>query len=108
VLYFLQSSLKERISIGALWRSQTARWAKQMGDPPWPAEVENTKKQDLAVLNHPKDDAEIEEGGEDEDGSSDDDDTTLINESIIEFFTSKGQGEEDEVEQLLAAVESPV
>ncbi len=80
-----------------------------MGDPPWPAEVKNTKKQDLAVLNDPKDETKIEEGGEDEDGSSnDDDDATLINESIIEFFTSKGQGEEDEVEQLLAAVESAV
>jgi len=72
-----------------------------MGDPTWPAEVQNTKNQDLAILNCPKDDTEIGEGGEDEDESSDDD-MTLIDEGIIDFLTSTVKGEEDEVAQLLA------
>jgi hypothetical protein len=100
LLFFLQSSLKETISIGALWRNETTHWAKQMGDAKWPAEVQNTKKQDLVIVNCPKD-TEMGAGGEDEDESSDDD-MTLIDESIVDFLTSTVQGEEDEVRWLLA------
>src|SRR5260370_38829248 len=96
LLFFLQNSLKETITVGTEWMIQTAPWEDIMNNPPWPADIQSSsgRRAQTGILDKPLKEMDVSDEGWTEIDELEDNHGAL---SVVEV-------ERDEVERLVSSI----